>query len=143
MKDPSNHNEWIEAASHRALDAKNLLARAEQSVGPVYMAGYALECSFKALLHLRGENIPKGKEGHNLKNLRSLCNLPWTKIGDKDGLKAALLDRWTVDLRYQWAMVDMGHSYEDLVAAAQNFCGYIKKTVLREAHKQSARRKGR
>jgi hypothetical protein len=143
MKDPSNHSEWIGAARQRALDAKTLLSRAEHSVGPVYMAGYALECSFKGLLLLRRENIPKGKEGHNLMNLRSLCNLHWSGIEDKDGLKAAFLDMWTVDLRYQWDMVDLGHSYEDLVGAAQIFCGYIQKIVLREEYNQSARGKGR
>jgi hypothetical protein len=143
MNDPSTHSQWIEAARQRALDAETLLSGDGNTVGPVYMAGYALECSFKGLLHLRGENIPKGKEGHNLMNLRSLCNLPWSGIKDKDGLKAAFLDRWTVDLRYQWNRVDLGYSYEDLVGAAQVFCGYIQKIVLREEHKRTARGKGR
>ncbi len=80
MNDPSTHSQWIEAARQRALDAETLLSGDGYSVGPVYMAGYALECSFKGLLRLRGENIPKGKEGHNLMNLRSLCNLPWSGI---------------------------------------------------------------
>ncbi|MBF0235926.1 MAG: hypothetical protein HQK65_23270 [Desulfamplus sp.] len=76
-------------------------------------------------------------------NLRSLCHLPWFGIGDKDGLKAAFLNRWTVDLRYQWDRVDLEYSYEALVDAAQIFCGYIQKIVLREEHNQSARGKGR
>jgi len=143
MKNPSNQSEWIEAGKQRAADAKTLLLGDGHSVGPVYMAGYALECSFKGLLHLRGESIPKGKEGHNLKNLRRLCNLPWAVMGDKDGLKAHFLEKWTVDLRYQWDKVDMGYPYEDLVGAVGKICGYIQKIVLREGRKQSARGKSK
>jgi hypothetical protein len=46
ITDPQTYQEWLDAAEARHDDAKLLLARADISIGSVYMAGYALECAF-------------------------------------------------------------------------------------------------
>ena len=45
------------------------------------MAGYAIECSLKALLQKQGIPFPQsGREGHNLKGLWQSCRLSLSKI---------------------------------------------------------------
>jgi HEPN domain-containing protein len=141
FKDPSNSEDWFAVASERAGDAGTLLEHAVKSIGALYMAGYAVECSFKGLLKLRGANIPKGREGHNLRNLLNSCSIPWSSVGDHRGVKSAFIDVWSVDLRYQGAMIPFGRSYVELVNAASSLSRYVKKLADREKSRSGRRRR--
>lgn len=61
---PTTVEDWIEIANNRAADAEAIRKVEETSVGSVYMAGYAIECSLKALLRSQNTPFPKsGREG--------------------------------------------------------------------------------
>ena len=47
---PTTSNEWIAVANERAADAEAIKTTRNDSVGPVYLAGYAIECGLKALV---------------------------------------------------------------------------------------------
>jgi hypothetical protein len=42
---PNTAQDWITVANERAADAEAMLSSRQDSVGPVYMVGYAIECS--------------------------------------------------------------------------------------------------
>jgi len=66
--------------NERMADARGLLPERSGSAGPVYLAGYAVECSLKALLQRRGRSFPAyGTQGHNL---RALWNRSGLTLGD-------------------------------------------------------------
>ena len=48
---PNTAQEWLTVANERAADAEAMLRSRPNSIGPVYMAGYAIECTFMAHLH--------------------------------------------------------------------------------------------
>jgi len=78
---PNRSQEWIKVARERAADAE-MFKQPLNSVGAVYMAGYAIECSLKAYLQREGKPFPTSdSEGHNLKGLWKascfrFCDLP-------------------------------------------------------------------
>ena len=50
MNDPQTYQDWRETAMERAADADAMLPERKESIGSVYMAGYAVECMLKAYL---------------------------------------------------------------------------------------------
>lgn len=55
---PTTAENWMAVANDRAMDAEAIEEKQPNSVGSVYMAGYAIECSLKALLQKRGIPTP-------------------------------------------------------------------------------------
>jgi hypothetical protein len=66
---PNLPDEWIAVANQRASDAKTIFeGRPTSPVGAVYMAGYAIECSLKALLRASNQRFAtSGSAGHDLR----------------------------------------------------------------------------
>ena len=128
---PSTHKEWLEVANERAADAQALLKDRQDSVGPVYMAGYVIECSLKAILQRCGVAFPKaGQEGHNLRGLWKKANLRLTDVSDKAGEKAFFIEQWSTDLRYE-VQPELGFPTEKLVRAAAQLSGWLQTQVRR------------
>jgi hypothetical protein len=91
-------------ANERMQDALSLMHERANSVGPVYLAGYAIECSLKALLQREGCGFPvSGSEGHNLRTLWRTTGLVLRDIGDKNGFSSFYIESWCTDLRYEAA----------------------------------------
>jgi hypothetical protein len=95
-------------ALQRYEDAQ-LLYRGERNTGAIYLAGYAVECSLKALLlsSMTASECPaaidsfRGLDGHNLEMLkarytkRSQVNFPKAITG-----YFVYVNNWTTSLRY-------------------------------------------
>jgi hypothetical protein len=110
--------EWIQVANERAADAQALQPHRGQSTGPVYMAGYAVECALKAYLVRNGIPFPSGGSGgHDLRGLWARSGFRLFDIKDSTGAKSFYLQSWSTDLRYQVAY-DSGITTAELVNGA-------------------------
>ena len=103
------------AATQRLQVAKFLLKHSSHYLDVIYLAGYAVECSLKALILERtpkskwsavGEEISSGAKGHNLDFLKSSLNLrhcaiPHDTTESLDVIKC----EWNTSLRYVGAVV--------------------------------------
>jgi HEPN domain-containing protein len=128
---PSTYQEWLRVANERAADASAMLKDRNDSAGPVYMAGYVIECSLKALLQRRGIAFPRaGREGHNLRGLWNTARLRLTDIRDTTGEKAFFIEYWSTDLRYE-VQLEIDFTAEELVRAAAKLSGWLQ-TLVRQ-----------
>jgi len=128
---PTTASDWIAVARERAADAEAMLPTRSLSAGPVYMAGYAVECSLKAYLHHRGRGFPKhGSGGHDLRNLWSAAGFRLSDLGDSEGEKTFYLEAWSTDLRYE-TDISTTLSAKELLSGARKLTGYIQSQVRR------------
>ncbi len=128
---PHTSEDWINLANERAADADVITKNRNTSVTSVYLAGYAVECSLKALLQDRGTGFPRhGQEGHNLKGLWESCNFRLSDLHDSKGEKTFYLTTWDTSLRYELTC-DSSLSYQELVEGAKQLTGWIKMKIRR------------
>jgi HEPN domain-containing protein len=133
---PNTYEDWLEVSRERQADAKALLSCRKESIGPVYMAGYAVEASLKAFL--RKINKPfhqRGQEGHNLKGLWKQAGFNLRDIKDESGEKAFFVEEWETNFRYE-IKPDYSHDSESLVIAAGNLAGWIQTQIRRKTRKR-------
>jgi HEPN domain-containing protein len=130
---PNTADEWIEVANERATDAEAIKKENPTSVGSVYMAGYAIECSLKALLQSRVIPFPThGKKGHNLKELWEASGFRLSDLQDRKGTQAFFIENWSTDLRYYRCLENSpGLEVTELVAGAKKLSGWIQKQIRR------------
>lgn len=109
-----NHKAYWRAASQR-LDAANLLLDAGIFLDAVYLGGYVVECSLKALILKRTpaarrravcEELTAGARVHNFDVLSAMlmakaCAIP----ANIRKLLDSLNDEWRTDLRYVGAAI--------------------------------------
>jgi len=133
---PNTSQEWIEVARERAADAEMLKQRLN-SVGAVYMAGYAIECSLKAYLQREGKPFPtSGSEGHNLKGLWKASGFRFCDLPDTAGEKTFYIEYWNTALRYE-SVYHFPVPLEELVKGAQELTGWIQRQIRRRSiHKR-------
>jgi hypothetical protein len=135
--DPVNAEEWIWVARQRAADADAMLPAREQSAGPIYMAGYAVECALKAFLVRNNIRRPgMGPEGHNLRRLWKSSGFRLRDLNDEEGFKSFYLTDWSTDLRYD-AHPNPALETVDLVAAARQLSGWLQKQARRSRRSRS------
>lgn len=128
---PNTYEDWLEVSMERQADANALLCRGK-SCGPVYMAGYAVEASLKALLKITRRRFPGGgPEGHNLKALWKASGFQLNDLNDEKGERAFFVEKWSTDLRYE-VSYDLHHDTESLVLAAGKLAGWIKTQLRRK-----------
>ncbi|WP_437877675.1 HEPN domain-containing protein [Sorangium sp. So ce513] len=127
---PSSIEDWVEVANERAEDARAMLA-SNRPVGAVYMAGYAIECSLKALLKSKRKPFPtSGREGHNLRALWQAAGFLLTDLRDRDGARSFFVEHWCTDLRYE-STVDSPLAATDLLRGAQVLTSWIQTQIKR------------
>jgi HEPN domain-containing protein len=134
---PNTFDDWIEVSRERQEDARALLSR-KNSVGPVYMAGYAVEASLKAFLKKVNIEFPRtGDEGHNLKGLWQQAGFRLKDIKDKNGERAFFVEEWRTGLRYE-VSPDVLHlrDSDSLVNAAGDLSGWIQNQIRRRRRKR-------
>ncbi len=134
MSQPDTAKEWLAIAQERIADAKAIYHNRPTSIGSIYMAGYAIECSLKALLQKRSIRYPRsGREGHNLRRLWDASKLRVADLQDPNGTKTFFLDQWSTDLRYESSFpYNLGLKVEDLLEGAKKLVGLIKRQIRRQ-----------
>lgn len=126
--------QWFDVASERASDADAMLYSRNHSNGPVYMAGWAIECALNGYLAKCGISRPRPRKGyahHDLRRLWEAAGLRLRDLSDPKGHKSWLLDSWGTHLRY-----DTEHNLPltnaDVVQAARQLTGFLRKIVRRK-----------
>ncbi|MGL4501658.1 MAG: HEPN domain-containing protein [Planktothrix sp.] len=133
---PTTVEDWIEIANNRAADAEAIRKVEETSVGSVYMAGYAIECSLKALLRSQNTPFPKsGREGHNLKGLWDSCGFKLSDIKDPTGAQTFFIDNWNTSLRYQ-STCGSHLKVPELLKGSQKLTGWIQTQIRRNNYRK-------
>lgn len=128
---PTCAEDWIAVARERAADADALLHERQYSAGSVYLAGYVIECSLKAVLQRRGIPFPKaGSAGHDLRALWKTAGFRLTDLADDSGAKTFFIERWNTDLRYT-ADPELPISSTELVNAARWLSGWLQNKARR------------
>lgn len=130
MGDPNSPTEWFQLALERAADVDEMLPARSASAGPVYMAGYVIECSLKAYLMSHGVKWEKGRGGHNLRNLWKASGFKLRDLNDQDGSKAYFIHSWSTDLRYEQKCPCVPPP-ADLLAGARSLASWIKQKTRR------------
>lgn len=128
---PTTAEEWISVANERAVDAQAMLPLRSHSAGPVYLAGYAIECSLKAYLQNSGRAFPRsGREGHNLRALWACAGFRLIDLKDTRGSKTFYINSWSTNIRYQNSLMSNIDSAE-LVSGARQLTGWIQSQIRR------------
>ena len=128
---PTNVEDWLNIAKERAADAEAMKTQRCTSIGCVYMAGYAIECSLKALLQNLGIPFPKhGQEGHNLRKLWEMSGFRLTDLHDPTCSKTFFIENWDTSLRYELTC-ESSLSVTELVDGAKQLTGQIINKIRR------------
>lgn len=126
---PNTAQDWLALASERAADAEAMLSSRENPFGPVYMVGYAIECSLKAYLQKNGRKFPRsGSAGHDLKRLWQACGFSFSDLRDSKGHKTFFIDSWNTALRYE-GVPPKDFSSSELVTGGKALVGWIQKQI--------------
>ncbi|MGK7889578.1 MAG: HEPN domain-containing protein [Leptolyngbyaceae cyanobacterium] len=136
MTIPSTAEEWLCIATERGADADAIIKSGNTSIGSIYLAGYAIECSLKALLQAKNQPFPKhGEQGHNLRNLWRSSGFCLSDISDSKGTKAFFIDQWSTSLRYEKSL-ESSLSPEELVDGAKQLTGWIQRQIRKKGRKR-------
>jgi len=134
MPDPSTCEAWLGVARERGLDAKSMLPSRAMSVGPVYMAGYAVESALKAYLQAKGIPRPtSGSAGHDLRALWKASGLQLRDLRDSDGGACFFIDEWTTALRYEAQPRSGQRDSQRLIDAAGRLVGFVTGFIRRSS----------
>ena len=129
---PDTWEDWREVANERMQDAKSMLPARSASVGAIYLAGYAVECSLKALLQRRGVGFPRqGSEGHHLRGLWASAGFTLRDIPGNKGCETYYVEHWSTNLRYLVTESFPGSS-EEMLAGAASLVRLLQTRLARE-----------
>ena len=129
--DPASADGWIVIARERGADAAAMLPQRQDSTGPVYMAGYAIECALKAYLTDRGIARPAGgRTGHDLRGLWKTSGFRLADLNDPQGTKSFYVEGWSTDLRYRHRL-DTPRSTAEMVEGARVLSSWIQMRLKR------------
>ncbi len=135
--EPTTAEDWSAVANERAADAEAIEKSRPTSVGSVYLVGYAVECSLKALLQKRGIPNPTfGAQGHNLHELWRVSGLQFSDLKDAAGNQTFFLKDWNTSLRYEANLskikdISQGITIKELMAGAKQLNGFIQTQIRR------------
>ncbi len=129
--EPTTAADWMAVANERLEDAEAILKERPDSVGSLYLAGYAIECSLKALLQKKSISSPRhGSEGHNLRSLWKASRLRLFELKDRTGAQTFFLQEWTTAWRYERNIpVKTGMDTQELVEGAKKLSKWIQNKV--------------
>jgi HEPN domain-containing protein len=101
----------------------------------LYMAGYAVECSLKALLEIQKKPIPRSSRGggHDLRTLWKSSGLRARDLGEQGERFVAF---WSTSLRYQ---TELPGDHEELFKGAGVACTFLSRLHKREAGRAKRR----
>ncbi|NJL82146.1 MAG: HEPN domain-containing protein [Chloroflexaceae bacterium] len=129
---PTTSEDWLDIANERAADAEAMTRTRGESTGCVYMAGYAIECSLKALLRRKNEPFPtSGRSGHNLRELWE-ASFKLRDLYDPTGAKSFFIESWNTSLRYELTCCSK-LKVGELVDGAKSLSGWIQTQIRRRS----------
>jgi HEPN domain-containing protein len=129
---PQTTEDWLFVAKERGADAEAIIKTRPDSVGSVYLAGYAVECSLKAYLRAAGIPFPTaGRGGHDLTALWRASGFSKRDIADINGSKVFYLEGWSTGLRYYTTHVYGGLRNEELLIGAKRVVGWLQQQARR------------
>ncbi len=133
MSPPDTAEKWLTVAQERMADAEAIYNNRPTSIGSIYMADYAIECSLKTLLQKRSIPYPRsGREGHNLDGLWKASGLQVAALRDSNGTQTFFLDRWSTNWRYETSLPhNPGLEVKDLLQGAKKLIGWIQNRIDR------------
>lgn len=139
MSPPDTAEKWLAVAQERIADAEAIYNNRTTSIGSIYMAGYAIECSLKALLQKRSISYPRsGREVHNLRSLWKESRFQFADLKDRNGTQTFFLHQWSTDLRYESSLPhNLGLEVKDLLQGAKK----LRKWIKRQIHCSKPRRR--
>lgn len=125
------------AATQRLKAAKFLLKHSTYRLDTVHLAGYAAECSLKALILERApeskwaavcEEVGSGAKAHNFDFLKGIlvrrqCSISAEVAEGLDVVK----NEWTTGLRYEGAQVPFREA-EDLIRQVESICRWAERS---------------
>jgi len=129
---PNSYNDWIEVSRERQSDATALLESRKDSIGSVYMVGYAIETYLKAIIAKNKKKVPKI---HEIRELWVKAGFKLSDINDKSGEKNFFFEEWTTDLRYE-VTLSQAHNPISLLKAAGNLLSWIQRHSLKNKSKR-------
>jgi hypothetical protein len=130
--EPQMTEDWLFVARERGADAQAVIDIRPDSVGSVYLMGYAVECSLKA--YLKASRIPfptSGRAGHDLSALWRASGFSKRDISDPDGSKAFYFEGWSTSLRYYSAHTFGGLRKDELLQGAKSVVGWLQMQARR------------
>lgn len=132
MAEPTTVQGWLDVARERGADAGSMLPERASSIGPTYMAGYAVESALKALLQARGIPRPRGgAAGHDLRALWRASGLKLRDIKDNDGSAAFFVTEWSTALRYEASALANQQGGEGILTAANRLVAFLTRQARR------------
>lgn len=130
MNDPTTTEGWLDVARERGEDASAMLGKRKGSVGPVYMAGYAVESALKAYLQAKGISRPNsGPLGHDIRGLWKASGLQLRDIKDPKGDATFFFQGWNTALRYQVTPPANSPGAEAVVGGATRIVGLLTRHI--------------
>ena len=135
---PHTSDDWLNVARERLVDADRLQHNRPSSVASVYLAGYAVECTLKALLQKQGKPFPShGSAGHNLRNLWRACGFQLNDLRDSRGDRTFYIDVWDTSLRYETELPQhLGLKTEGLIQGAKSLCSFLQTQMRRKGSRR-------
>ena len=131
--DPRNAEDWLEVAKERAADTDSVAKSRPASVGPVYLAGYVVECTLKAYLCKSGvRRPPSGRAGHNLRELWDAAGFRLADLPNRGEHAGFFVNSWSTSLRYETSLHSTGQTSAELILAAKQMSGWIRTRMLRD-----------
>ena len=126
--------DYAGVAKARRGDA-GVLGQADRPLAALYMAGYAVECSLKALMEIQKQAIPRSSRsgGHDLRTLWQSSGLRTRDLGEQGARFVAF---WTTSLRYQTATPS---DHADLMKGADVACTFLSRLQKSAAGKANRR----
>jgi hypothetical protein len=138
--EPQTTEDWLFTAKERGADADAVVKTRPDSVGSVYLAGYAVECSLKAYLRAAGIPFPRsGRAGHNLTALWKASGFSKRDVRDVNGSKVFYLEGWSSSLRYHTNYAHGGLNNAELLLGAKQVVGWLQMQA-RRTHLRRRRR---
>ncbi len=132
--EPQTPTQWIFVANERGADADAVNKSRPESIGSIYLAGYAVECSLKGYLRAAGIPFPRsGRAGHDLSALWEASKFCKRDIDDSDGSKVFYFEGWSTNLRYFVAHTSGGLTREELLSGAKRLAGWLQMQTRRAA----------
>ncbi len=126
---------YYQAALTHHGDARCLLD-ARRANGCIYLAGYAIECTLKALLVSRVPvaaqkaltNSFRGREWHSFEHLKKELRKRQMTLPDAVNKQLARVNTWSVDIRYQPRRLKLSDA-RDILAAASEVIRWVRKEL--------------
>lgn len=124
-------------AAEQRLTSGKVLFNAKAFLDSMYLAGYAIECSLKAVLLARTPKSKRaelmrqafqGKAGHSFENLKALLRRQGVAFSIEVNRQLRKVTSWSTDLRYRVGLGSSGDARE-FIAAVEKIVNWARRQI--------------